>query len=90
MMDREEFQPEDMLFDANLQEFANKVGIICALEGNQKLTTSEAYDRIKGLWKQLKRSKKGLRIGEGDLPEDVRPDDDHSSDDDSRGQNPTK
>lgn len=55
---------EEMIFDANLQEFANQVGIVVGLEANEKLSAKEAYDRIKGLWKSLKRSKKNLRIGE--------------------------
>jgi len=67
--EKQPFRPEDVLFDANLQEFAGKVGLICGLESNGKLTTEEAYDRIKKLWKQLRRSKKGLRIGKPDDPE---------------------
>ncbi len=63
MADREDFRPEDVLFDANLQEFAHKVGLICGLESNGKMSTSAAYDQIKKLWKDLRRSKKGLRIG---------------------------
>ncbi|MEX1223162.1 MAG: hypothetical protein WEA31_01320 [Pirellulales bacterium] len=63
MADREDFRPEDVLFDANLQEFAHKVGLICGLESNGKMSTSDAYDQIKKLWKDLRRSKKGLRIG---------------------------
>lgn len=47
--------PEKMMFDAKLQEFANRIGLICQ---------EEAYDRIKQLWKQLKLSKKNLRIGD--------------------------
>jgi hypothetical protein len=57
---------EDIIFDVNLQEFATRIGYICGLEANGKLTTVEAYEQIKQLWKQLKRTKKGLRIGEGD------------------------
>lgn len=52
--------PNNLLFNANLQEFANKVAYICALETNDKISTQEAYDRIKKLWHQLKISKKAL------------------------------
>ena len=52
--------PERMIFDANLSEFATKVGLICALESSGKLPPGDAYDRIKELWKSLKRSKKHL------------------------------
>ncbi|MFG0287909.1 MAG: hypothetical protein ACF8CQ_07040 [Rhodopirellula sp. JB044] len=53
---------EKMIFDANLQEFAARVGFICSLEAQEKITQAEAYSRIKGLWKDLKRSKKNLNI----------------------------
>lgn len=56
------FKPEYMAFDANLQEFNQRVGYICALENGGKLSPQEAYDQIKQLWKQLKRSKKALGI----------------------------
>ncbi|MEO9590445.1 DUF7219 family protein [Rhodopirellula bahusiensis] len=54
---------EKMLFEANLQEFASRVGFICGLESQHKLTQEDAYDRIKQLWKELKRSRKNLNIG---------------------------
>ncbi len=39
----------------------NKQAIyICALETNGKISATEAYDRIKDLWRQLKESKKQL------------------------------
>jgi hypothetical protein len=60
---RGEVKPENMVFNANLQEFANRVTIICGLETNGKMTPEESYKEIKTLWKQLKRSKKELGIG---------------------------
>ncbi|MBD2296008.1 hypothetical protein H6G06_21640 [Anabaena sphaerica FACHB-251] len=57
-------QPENLVFNANLQEFAQRVSYICNLETGGKLPPDEAYEQIKALWKQLKRSKKQLRIGE--------------------------
>ena len=56
--------PEQMMFNANLQEFTNRVGIICGLESNGKITQEDAYHQIKELWKMIKKSKKNLRIGE--------------------------
>ncbi|MCT7951800.1 hypothetical protein NG798_18515 [Ancylothrix sp. C2] len=56
--------PENLAFDANLQEFAQRVTLICALETGGKLTPEQAYDEIRKLWHQLKRSKKELGIGE--------------------------
>jgi hypothetical protein len=52
--------PEAMIFDANLEEFAARVNLICGLESNGKIAADEAYRQIKDLWKQLKRSKKNL------------------------------
>jgi hypothetical protein len=57
-------QPENLVFNANLQEFAQRISYICNLETSGKLPPEEAYEQIKALWKQLKRSKKELRIGE--------------------------
>ncbi len=50
----------NLVFNANLQEFAQKVVYICGLETNGKVSTDEAYKQIKQLWKQLKTSKKEL------------------------------
>jgi hypothetical protein len=57
------FSPENLAFDANLQEFAQKVNYICGLETGGKISPEQAYEDIKGLWKQLKKSKKELGIG---------------------------
>lgn len=56
-------RPENLVFNANLQEFTQKIGYISSLETNGKLTPDEAYKKIKSLWKELKRSKKNLKIG---------------------------
>jgi hypothetical protein len=53
---------ETMLFDANLREFTNRVGIICALEAGHKLSPQDAYSRVKKLWKALKRSQHNLHM----------------------------
>ncbi|MBC1220002.1 hypothetical protein GNF10_02630 [Nostoc sp. UCD121] len=57
-------KPENLVFNANLQEFAQKVSYITSLETSGKLEPEDAYKQIKALWKQLKRSKKALFIGE--------------------------
>jgi hypothetical protein len=58
-----EVKPENIVFNANLQEFAQKVGYICNLETGGKMMPDDAYKQIKSLWKTLKRSKKQLGIG---------------------------
>lgn len=57
---RGEFTPENLAFDANLQEFAQRVSFLCSLESSGKVPPQEAYDKIKQLWKTLKTSKKNL------------------------------
>lgn len=59
-----EFKPEKLVFNANLQEFAQRVSYICSLETAGKLNTLTAYEQIKALWKQLKASKRELGIGQ--------------------------
>lgn len=57
-------QPENLVFNANLQEFAQQVSYICNLETSGKLAPEESYNQIKDLWKNLKRTKKQLGIGQ--------------------------
>ena len=54
------FTPENLAFNANLQEFANRVSLICGLETGGKVSSLEAYKQIKDLWKELKTSKKNV------------------------------
>lgn len=57
---RGDFTPETLVFDANLQEFSQKISYLCALESNGKLNQTDAYKQIKQLWKSLECSKKEL------------------------------
>ncbi|MBD2359856.1 hypothetical protein [Anabaena sp. UHCC 0399] len=63
-----QFKPEYLVFNANLQEFAQRVSYISNLQTNGKLSPQEAYHEIKTLWKQLKAAKKQL---ESSLMDDV-------------------
>ena len=60
---RGKVKPENLVFNANLQEFAQKVSYICNLETGGKIPPEDAYKQIKSLWKKIKRSKKELGIG---------------------------
>jgi hypothetical protein len=60
---RGQFSPETLAFNANLQEFAQKVSFISGLQTNGKLEPEQAYEQVKSLWKQLKQSKKAMCIG---------------------------
>jgi hypothetical protein len=61
-------RPENLVFNANLQEFAQKVGYITNLETAGKLSPEEAYRQIALLWQQLQSSKKNLGVGESPNP----------------------
>ena len=67
---RGEFTPENVLFDANLQEFAARISYICALETGGKIAPLEAYQQIKALYRELKRSKRSLGVGQTHVDED--------------------
>lgn len=58
-------KPENLVFNSNLQEFAQKISYVCNLETGGKIPPEAAYKQIKSLWKELKKSKKELGIGQG-------------------------
>jgi len=60
---RGEFTPAAFLFNANLQEFAQRVSIICSLHTNGKLDYTEAFEQIESLWHQLQIAKEQLEMG---------------------------
>jgi len=55
--------PKSLVFNANLQEFAQRIIYISNLETAGKLSPEEAYQQIRTLYKALKRSRKQLGIG---------------------------
>lgn len=57
---RGDFSPQNLAFDANLQEFTNRISIICALETGGKISPDEAYQQIKVLWNKLEQSRHNL------------------------------
>lgn len=59
-----EFTPENLVFNANLQEFSQRISYICALETSGKISPESAYQEIKALWQQLQRSQENLGIDE--------------------------
>ncbi len=67
-------RPEALVFNANLQEFAQKVTYICCLETGGKLSPEMAYEEIRVLWEQLKQSKSQLGIGSTCLSAEEEPD----------------
>ena len=59
---RGQFKPESLAFNANLQEFAQRVSYIACLETGGKMTPEQSFEEIRSLWKQLKKSRKQLGI----------------------------
>lgn len=68
---RGQVKPENLVFNANLQEFSQRVSYICCLETSGKLSPEESYQEIKSLWNQLKESKKQLGIGKSFSEQDL-------------------
>jgi hypothetical protein len=58
-----QWTPETLMFNANLQEFSQRVSYICNLETGGKLLPYEAYEKIESLWQQLKQTRQQLGIG---------------------------
>ncbi|WP_442942279.1 DUF7219 family protein [Nostoc sp.] len=54
---------ENLIFNANLQEFTQKTDYITSLQIGGKVTPEEAYKQIEALDKQLDKSKNTLNIG---------------------------
>jgi hypothetical protein len=61
-----EFTPNNLAFNANLQEFAQQAFDLCNLETNGKITPEKTYRQIKQLWRQLEQSKQEL-LDNGDF-----------------------
>jgi len=55
-----DWSPERLAFHQNLEQFAERVGLIVGLQGNGKVSQEEAYAEIKTIWKSLKDSKQQL------------------------------
>lgn len=53
----EDWSPERLAFHQNLEQFAERIGLIVGLQGNGKISQEAAYAEIKKIWKSLKDSK---------------------------------
>lgn len=58
-----QFKPENLVFNANLQEFSQRISYICGLQTNGKLSPEESFQQIESLWQDLDRTKNQLGIG---------------------------
>ncbi|MCX5983201.1 MAG: hypothetical protein NTY89_15700 [Nostocales cyanobacterium LacPavin_0920_SED1_MAG_38_18] len=57
-----DLKSEHLEFNAQLQDFSQRVSYISGLQTGGKLSSEEAYKQIHILWKQLKMSKKKILI----------------------------
>ncbi|MEM6436437.1 MAG: hypothetical protein AAF773_21705 [Cyanobacteria bacterium P01_D01_bin.115] len=56
-------RPEQLVFNANLQTFAQRVGYISGLHTGGRLSSDDAVEQISQLWEQLKASRQQLGMG---------------------------
>lgn len=57
------FTPENLVFNANLQEFAHRVSYICELVANDQISPQEALTQVEVWFEALERSQQQLLIG---------------------------
>ncbi len=55
-----QFELESLAFNAQLQDFSQRVNYICSLQTGSKLSSKEAHHQIHILWKKLKMTRKHL------------------------------
>lgn len=55
-----DWTPERVAFHQNLEQFADRVGLIVGLQGNGKISQEAAYDEIRKLWTLLRSSRSSL------------------------------
>ncbi|MBN3871617.1 MAG: hypothetical protein HWQ23_15450 [Nostoc sp. JL33] len=63
------YTPQNLLFNANLQEFSERVCYLCNLQTSGKISSQECYEEIELLWQQLTQSFKALKIDDKDVTE---------------------
>ena len=55
-----DWSPQRAAFHQNLEQFADRIGLIVGLQANGKVSQENAYEQIKDMWKHLKESRNGL------------------------------
>ena len=59
----DDWSPQRLVFNQNMETFAERVGLIVGLQSNGKISQDQAYAQIRKLWKSLRASKDSLLIG---------------------------
>lgn len=57
-------KPKNLIFNANLQEFAQRVSYTANLETGGKMSAEEAYRHLKALWQQFESASQQLKIAD--------------------------
>ncbi len=57
-----DINPENLILNANLQEFAQRVSLISCLATGGKLSPEEAFDAVEILWERLEAIKDQLEV----------------------------
>jgi hypothetical protein len=57
----QDWSPERLVLHQNLESFAERVGLIVAMQGSGKISQDQAFAAIKKLWKDLKRSRESIQ-----------------------------
>lgn len=55
-----DWTPQRVAFHQNLEEFADRVGLIVGLQSNGKVSQEKAFEQIKSMWQSLKISRNDL------------------------------
>ncbi|MCC5654467.1 hypothetical protein LC609_32725 [Nostoc sp. XA013] len=63
------FTPQNFLFNANLQEFSQRVCYLCNLQTLGKVSSQECYEEIESLLQKLAQSFKALQTDDKNLTE---------------------
>ena len=56
----QDWTPQRLAFHQNLEMFAERVGLIVALQSNGKISQEAAYAEIRSIWNDLRASKSEL------------------------------
>ena len=56
-----DWRPERLLLHQNLESFAERVGLIVAMQGSGKISQDRAFSAIKKLWKELRNSRDAIQ-----------------------------
>ena len=57
----QDWSPERLLLHQNLESFAERVGLIVAMQGSGKISQDHALQAIKRLWGELRNSRQSIK-----------------------------